>query len=137
MNVVSDNNLLNLQELSVTKLDSSNPNLHPANNGSGIAHSGSSRFYFGPDAPVNNYDATSPTIEIWVANGTPVQSIASAKLALVPNLPASSQIGHVMAGLPHNLIGLTPFVDADCQALFTKTLVIALNQDGKAILVGW
>jgi hypothetical protein len=96
-----------------------------------------SGFYFGLDAPVNNNDATVPTIEVQVANGTPVQSIASAKLALVPNLPASSQIGHVMASFPHSLIGLAPFVDAGCQVLFTKTLVITFDQDGKAILVGW
>jgi hypothetical protein len=73
-----------------------------------------SGFYFGTDAPVNNYDATVPTIEVQVANGTPVQSIASAELALVPNLSASSQIGHIMANFPHSLIGLAPFVDMGC-----------------------
>jgi hypothetical protein len=90
LNVVSNNNLINLQELAVTKLDSSNPILHPTNNDSSIANWGSSGFSFGPNALVNNYDATVPTIEVGVANSTPVQSIASAKLALVPNLPASS-----------------------------------------------
>jgi hypothetical protein len=94
-------------------------------------------FYFGPNAPVNNYDATAPTIEVQVANGACVQSVASAKLASVPDLPASSQIGHVMAGFPHSLIGLTPFVDAGCQVLFTKTSVNAFDENGKAILVGW
>jgi hypothetical protein len=93
-------------------------------------------FYFGPDAPVNNYDATALTNEFQVANGTPIQSIASAKLALVPNLLASSQIGHVMASFPHSLIGLTPFFDVGCQVLFTKTLVITFDQDCKAILIG-
>jgi hypothetical protein len=80
---------------------------------------------------------TAPTIKVWVANGTPVQSIASVKLASVPNLPASSQIGHVIAGFPHSLIQLAPFVDARCQVLFTKILAIAFDQDGKAILAGW
>jgi hypothetical protein len=42
-----------------------------------------------------------------------------------------------MAGFPHSLIGLDPFVYAGCQFLFAKTLVIAFDQDGKAILVGW
>ncbi len=94
-------------------------------------------FYFGPNAPVNNYDATAPTIEVQVANGTLVQSIAHAKLALVPNLPASSQKGHVMLSFPHSFIGLAPFVDLGCQVLFTKSLVIAFDENGKAILVGW
>jgi hypothetical protein len=30
-----------------------------------------------------------------------------------------------------------PFVDVGCQVLFSKTLVITFDQDGKAILVGW
>jgi hypothetical protein len=64
--------LFNLQELAVTKLDSSNPTLHPTDNASSIADSGLLGFYSGPDAPVNNYDATAPTIEVWVANNTPV-----------------------------------------------------------------
>jgi hypothetical protein len=103
-NVVSDNDLLNLQGLALTTLDSINPTLYPTVNSSGIADSGLLGFYFGPDAPVNNYDATAPTIEVQVADRTPVQSIASAKLASVPNLPVSSQIGHIMASFPHSLI---------------------------------
>jgi hypothetical protein len=71
-------------------------------------------FYFGPDTPVNNYDATTPTIGVQVANSTPVQSIAIAELASVPDLPASSQVGHVMARFPHSLIGLAPFMDVGC-----------------------
>jgi hypothetical protein len=42
-----------------------------------------------------------------------------------------------MAGFPHSLIGLTPFVDVDCQVIFTKTLVIAFDANDKAILIGW
>jgi hypothetical protein len=94
-------------------------------------------FYFCPDALVSNYDATVPTIEVQVANGTPVQSIAKAKLASVPNLPASSQVGHVMASFPHSLIGLTPFVDAGYQVIFTQMLVIVFDANDKAILIGW
>ncbi len=137
-NVVSNNGLLILQELVITTLDSSNPTLHPTNNDISIADSGLAGFYFGPDALVNNHDATAPTIEVQVDNGTSVQSIASAELVVsVPDLPASTQTGHVMANSPHSLIGLAPFVDAGCQVLFTKTLVIAFDQDDKAILVGW
>jgi hypothetical protein len=66
------NNLLNLQKLAITTPDSSNPTQLPFNNNSGIADSGSMGFYFGPNAPVSNYDATAPTIEVQVANGTPV-----------------------------------------------------------------
>ncbi len=78
-----------------------------------------------------------PTIKVQVANGTPVRSIACAKLASVPDLPAASQVGHIMPGFPHNLIGLAPFVDAGCQVIFTQTLVIAFDANNKAILIGW
>jgi hypothetical protein len=93
--------------------------------------------YFTPRAPVTNYDATAPTIGIHVANGTPVHSIASGELALVTALPPASRKGHVMTGFSHSLIGLAPFVDAGCRVLFTNTLVIAFDWDGKVILEGW
>jgi hypothetical protein len=41
-----------------------------------------------------------------------------------------------MASFPRSLIGLTPFVDADGRVLFTKTSVIAFDENGKANLVG-
>jgi hypothetical protein len=83
-NVVSKNALTNLQELAVTKLDCHNPTLRPTNINSGITNSGSLGFYFAPSASVNNYDATAPTIGVWVANDTPVGSIASSKLDRSP-----------------------------------------------------
>jgi hypothetical protein len=104
--VESNNDLLNLLKLAITPLDSSNPTQFPPDNDTGISDSGLTGFYFCLDAPVSKYDATAPTIEVKVANGTPVQSIAIAELASVPNLPASSQVGHVMPGFPHSLIGL-------------------------------
>jgi hypothetical protein len=134
--VESNNNLINFLKLALTTLDSS-PTQLPPDNDSGIADSGLRGFYFGPNAPVNNYDATTPKIEIQVANSTPVQSIASAKLASVPDLPASSLVGHVMDSFPHSLTGLTPLVDAGCQVIFTKTLVMAFDANKKAILIGW
>jgi hypothetical protein len=42
-----------------------------------------------------------------------------------------------MAGFSHSLIGLGPFMDAGCQVIVTKTLVIAFNAHDKAILIGW
>jgi hypothetical protein len=132
-----NNNLLNLLKLAITTLDSCNPTQLPHDNNSGIADSGLMGFYFCPDAPVSNYDATAPTIEVQVANSTPVGSIASAELASVPNLLASSRVGQVMPGFPHNLIGLAPFVDAGCQVIFTQMLVIAFDANDKAILIGW
>jgi hypothetical protein len=133
--MVENNDLLNLLKLAVTTLDSCNPTQRPPNNKSSIADSGLTRYYFGPDAPVSNYNATAPTIEVHVANSTPVQSIASAKLASVPNLHASSQVGHIMPGF--NLIGLAPLVDMGCQVIFTQMLVIAFDANSKAILIGW
>jgi hypothetical protein len=61
--VESNNDLLNLLTLAVTTLNSCNPTQLPLDNDSGIADSGSMRFYFGPDTPVSNYDTTAPTIE--------------------------------------------------------------------------
>jgi hypothetical protein len=55
--VESNNNLLNLLKLAITTLDSSNPTQLPPNNNSSIADSGWTGFYFGPNAPVSNYDA--------------------------------------------------------------------------------
>jgi hypothetical protein len=112
--MVENNELLNLLKLAATTLGSCNPTQLPPSNESSIKDSGSMGYYIGPDAPVSNYDATVPTIEVQVANGTPVQSIASAKLASVPDLPAASQVGHVMPSFPHNLIGLAPLVNAGC-----------------------
>ncbi len=84
-----------------------------------------------------NYDVTTPTIGVRVANGTPVHSIASGELASVTALPPASRKGHVMAGFPHSLIGPAPFVDASHQVLFTNTSIIAFDKDGNVILEGW
>jgi hypothetical protein len=132
-----NNDLLNVLKLAVTTLDSSNHTLLPTNNNSGIADSGLSGFYFGPNTLVNNYDAIVPTIKVQVANITPVQSIVRAKHASVPNLPASIRVGYVMAGFPHSLIRLTPFVDAGCQVIFSKMSAIVFDANDKAILIGW
>jgi hypothetical protein len=64
--------LIHFQELAVIILNSRNPIFHPTNNDSGIADLGLLGLYLGPDATVNNYDAIAPTIEVWVANITPV-----------------------------------------------------------------
>jgi hypothetical protein len=135
--MVENNNLVNLLKLAVTTLGSCNSTQLPPDNESGIADSGLTGYYFCPNASVSNYDATAPTIEVQVANGTPVQSIASAELASKPDLPAASRVGHIMPSFPHNLIGLTPLVDAGCQVIFTQTLVIAFDANNKAILIGW
>ena len=137
LNVVSDNDLINNKKLAFTTFISHNPTPHPPDEDTGIVDSGSSHLYFAPGAPVMNYDATAPTIRVRVANGTPVHSIASGELASVTALPPASRKGHVMAGFPHSLIGLAPFVDAGCRVLFTDTAIIAFDRDGKVILEGW
>jgi hypothetical protein len=136
LNVVSDNDLINNKKLAFTTFTSHNPTPHPPNNDTGIADSGSSHFYFAPGASVMNYDATAPTIGVPIANGTPVplHSIASGELASITALPPASRKGHVMAGFPHSLIGLAPFVGAGCRVLFTNTTVIAFDREGKVIL---
>jgi hypothetical protein len=137
LTVVSDNDLINNKKLAFTTFTSRNPTPHPPDKDTGIADSGSSHFYFAPGAPVRNYDAAAPTIGVRVANGTPVHSIASGELASVTALPPASRKGHVMAGFPHSLIGLAPFVDAGCRVLFTTTSVIAFDKDSDVILEGW
>ncbi len=52
-------------------------------------------------------------------------------------LPPASSKGHVMAGFPHSLIGLAPFVDVGRRVLVTDTAVIAFDRDGEVILEGW
>jgi hypothetical protein len=135
LTVVSDNDLINNKKLAFTTFTSRNPTPHPPDKDT--ADSGSSHFYFAPGAPVMNYDATAPTIGVGVANGTPVHSIVSGELASVTALPPASRKGHVIAGFPHSLIGLAPFVHAGCRVLFTNTSVIAFDKDGNVILEGW
>jgi hypothetical protein len=125
--MVENNDLLNLLKLAITTLGSCNPTQLPPDNKSGIADSGLMGYYFGPDEPVCNYDATAPTIEVQVANSTPVRSIASAELESAPDLPAASRVGHVMP----------PLVYAGCQLIVTQMLVIGFNANHKAILIGW
>jgi hypothetical protein len=136
LTVVSDNDLNNNRKLAFTTFTSLNPTPLPPDKDTGIAYSGSSHFYFAPGAPVSNYDATAPTIGVCIANGTPVHSIASGELASFTALPPASRKGHVMAGFPHSLIGLAPFVDASCRVLFTNTSVIAFDKDANVILEG-
>ncbi len=114
LHVGSDSNLINNKKLAFSTFTSCNPTPHPPDIDTGTTDSGSSHFYFAPGAPVTNYDATAPTIGVRVANGTPVHSIASGELASVTALPPASRKGHVMAGFPHSLIGLAPFVDVGC-----------------------
>ncbi len=137
LHVGSDNDLINNKKLAFSTFTSCIPTHHPPNIDTGIADSVLSHFYFAPGTPVMNYDATTPTIKVCMANGTPVHSIASGELASVTALPPASRKGHVMAGFLHSLIGLAPFVHAGCQVLFTNTAVIAFNQDGKGNLEGW
>ena len=99
----------------------------------GIADSGASGFYFAPGAHFANINSKAPTIEVEVANGLPVHSIASATLASVPSLPAAAMQGHVMPSFPHTLVGLGPFANQGCQIVFTKVL----DPHGQCILKGW
>jgi hypothetical protein len=62
--MVENNNLFNLLKVAVSTLGSCNPTQPPPNNESSVADSGLTGYYFGPDAPVSNYVATVPTIEV-------------------------------------------------------------------------
>jgi len=109
------------------------PNILPSH--TGITDSGTTDFYFAPDAPVTNPQA--PTVGVRVANGRPEHSVASATLASVPSLPQASMTGHVMPTFPHTLIGLGPFADLNGKIVFTKSSVTVYHHDGHTLLSGW
>jgi hypothetical protein len=111
------------------------PNILPSH--TGIADSGTTDFYFAPDAPVTNYNPQDPTVGVRVANSQPRCSVASATLASVPSLPQASMTGHVMPAFPHTLIGLGPFADLGCKIVFTKSSVTVYHPDGHPLLSGW
>jgi len=95
--------------LTSESVPNSPPNILPSH--TGIADSGTTDFYFAPDAPITNYNPQAPTVGVRVANGRSERSVASATLALAPSLPQAAMSGHVMPSFPHTLIGLGPFAD--------------------------
>ena len=136
LDVVSDKDLIYNKKLAFVTFTSCNPTLHPPDIDTGIANSGLSHFYFAPGAPVANYDATAYTMGVRVAIGTPLHSIASGELALVTALPPASRKGHVMAGFPHSLIGLAPFVVVGCYSLPTQQSLHSIEMARSSLKVG-
>ena len=133
---VTDNLLKNNYYYALSTASAGNPTQLPSSD-TGIADSGASGFYFAPGAHVANLNSRAPPIEVEVANGLPVRSIASATLASVPSLPAATMQGHVMPSFPHTLVGLGPFADQGCQIIFTNKDVSVRNPQGVCILKGW
>jgi hypothetical protein len=78
-----------------------------------------------------------PSVGVCMANGLPVQSVASAMLASALPLPPAAMQGHVMPSFPHTLSGLGPFADLGCQIVFSKHAVLVIHPDGHSILDGW
>ncbi len=114
----------------------SNPTQLPSSH-TAIANSGTSGFYFAPNAPIANINSRAPVIGVQVANGLPVRSIASATLASIPSLPSTAMHGHVMPSFPHTLVGLGLFADQGCQIDFTKDDVAVIDPHGQFIFKGW
>jgi len=100
--------------LTSESVPNSPPNILPSH--TGIADSGTTDFYFAPDAPITNYNPQAPTVGVRVANGWPERSVASATLASVPSLPQASMTGHVMPAFPQ---------------------VTVYHPDGHTLLSGW
>jgi hypothetical protein len=115
---------------------SCNPTNLPTSH-TGIADSGASGIYFASSPPGANLNPTAPSVGVHVANGLPVQSVASAMLASAPSLPPAAMQGHVMPSFPHTLIGLGPFANLGCQIVFSKHAVSVIHPDGHSILGGW
>ena len=133
---VTNNLLKHNYYYALSTASAGNPNHLPSSD-TGIADSGASSFYFAPGAHVANLNSRAPPIGVEVANGLPVCSIASATLASVPSLPATTMQGHVMPSFPHTLVGLGPFADQGCQIIFTNKDVSVHNPQGVCILKGW
>jgi hypothetical protein len=132
-----DNQLLkNNYYFALSTTPACNPTQLPSSH-TGIADSGTSGFYFAPGAPVSHLNPQAPAVGVWVANGLPERSVASATLASAPSLPPAAMQGHVMPSFPHTLIGLGPFTNLGCQILFIKTAVSVIHPDGHTILKGW
>ncbi len=112
------------------------PPTKPAHH-TGIDDSGTSGFYFAPNAPVANYNPQAPTVGVQVANGHPKCSVASATIASTSTLPPAVLSGHVMPTFPQTLISLEPFANQDCTIIFTQTSVTVYHPDGHPILSGW
>jgi hypothetical protein len=115
---------------------SCNPtNLPPSH--TGIADSGASGINFASNALVANLNPKAPSVGVHMANGLPVQPVASATLASAPSLPPAAMKGHFMPSFPHTLIRLGPFADLGCQIVFSKHAVLVIHPDGHSILDGW
>jgi hypothetical protein len=133
----NDNQLLkNNYYFALSTTPTCNPTQLPSSNTS-FANSGASGFYFAPGVPVSKLNLQAPAMGVWVANGLPERSIASASLASAPSLPHAAMQGHVMPSFPHTLISLGPFANPGCQILLTKTVVSVIYPDGHTILKGW
>jgi hypothetical protein len=128
--------LKNNYYFALSTASASNPIQLPSSH-TGITNSGTSGFYFAPNAPVANINSRALAIGVQVANGLLVRSIASATLASVPSLPSAAMRGHVMPSFPHTLIGLGLFANQGCQITFTKDDVAVIDLDGQSILKGW
>jgi hypothetical protein len=71
-------------KLAVITLGSCNPTQLPPANESGIADSGSMGYYFGPNTPVSNYDATAPTMKSRLYNQLQVPNLHQCLTCLQP-----------------------------------------------------
>jgi hypothetical protein len=133
---VTDKLLKNNYYYALSTASVHNSTLLPSSH-TGITDSGASGFNFVPGAHVLNINTKAPAIEVEVANGLPVRSIASATLASMPSLPPATMLGHVMPSFPHSLVGLGPFADQGCKIVFTKDDVDAIDPTGICILKRW
>ena len=102
-----------------------------------IVDSGASSIYVTPTAPTEQLDPSAPKVRVGTASGQPLVSSADCKLAL-PAIPDDMpSTGHVMPGFQHNLLGIAPFCDKDCNVLFTKHSVTIYDPTNKPMLSGW
>jgi hypothetical protein len=116
----------NIYYFALSTPSSCNPTNLPTSH-MGIANSGASSIYFASNALVANLNPKAPSVDVCVANGLPVRSVASATLASALSLPPAALQGHVMPSFPHTLIGLGPFANLGCQIIFSKHVVLVIH----------
>ena len=100
-----------------------------------IVDSGSSGWYFTPDAPVSIVNKTAATIRVGKATGQAQIYRASCEWPL-PDLPPDLFV-NIMSGLTHNLFGIGDICDKDCKILLTKHFVSIYDINNRPFLRGW
>ena len=99
-----------------------------------LSDTGASGFYLTPKSPCTNINPDALRILVGTNGGLPHRYSVSWEL-LLSNL--SYKAGHIMPHFHHNLMGIGPICEQDCQVVFEKKLVMIYSRDNYVLLSGW